>query len=150
MTQIFLFIHNQHYNLGNKETETASSPRPDNINDISYDSNRGAATRSSTCSLPITEQSKRLFDTNNSAKMQKHQKIIDMPLQRNVEGIDVSPIIEDDKEDTQYNEPDSSVKLSNKKRLFDSYIGTKYNHKLDPQFNKENQYLINNRKLVCG
>ena len=71
-----------------------------------------------------------------------------MPLQRNVEGIEVSPILEDDKEDTQYNDPDSFNKLSNKKRLFRSFINPKYNYKQDSQFNKENEYLIKNRKLV--
>ena len=79
--------------------------------------------------------------------MQKYQNI-NISLQQNVEGIEVSPIIEDDKEDTQYNDPDSTNKLSNKKRLSESFIDPKYDHKEDPQFNKENEYLINNRKLV--
>lgn len=102
-----------------KNSNPATDSKLDPMLEFSDYSNRNIATRSSTGSLPQTEYSRKL-GLDGSAKSGKKSKHMDMPLQRNIDHIDVSPIMEDDKEDTQIGDYESTIRLSNRKRLFSS------------------------------
>jgi len=90
------------------ERSESKSPTPhDNIDFWSNtdDSNHILATRASTCSLPITENSRKIQAIGGgiSKSNRKSDSNFDLPLQRNMIDLDskeVSPIIEDEKEDT--------------------------------------------------
>ena len=92
------------------------------------DNSQNQATRSSTCSLPISDSSKFKTKVNNSAKIKaKKASAIDMPLQRNnieMKCSNVSPIIEDDKEETI--DEESNLKTPTWNNLFKEYINSDF------------------------
>ena len=108
------------------------------------DNSQNQATRASTWSLPISDSSKFKSKVNTNSSKSKHKKAsaIDMPLQRNnieAKNIDVSPIIEDDKEETVDEESNLKTPLPN--NLFKDYINSEFKSIKDTK-------IIQSKKLI--
>lgn len=92
------------------------------------DNSQNLVTRSSTWSIPISESSKFKSKINTSAKSKaKKASAIDMPLQRNnieIKCANVSPIIEDDKEETI--DEESKLRTPSWNNLFNEYINSEF------------------------